>query len=158
MARYSTTPERRANLVKLARFLFTEPIEEQFNMISFFHGEDGTDNAGCSVKLQGCETAGCAVGWAPNAGIPFREHEDWESYCGRNFIDVDDEESEWDWCFDANWRDGDNTPKGAAKRILWLLLHGVPDDDYSQRCGEVPLCYADWQPTEADWAAAEVSP
>jgi hypothetical protein len=156
---YVTTKERRANLVKLARFLYTEPIEpKRFGMSCFFKLDDDYDAGDETVKVQSCNTAGCAVGWGPMAGIPFDEDEAWIDYCSRQFICSSEESYQWEWCFDANWIDGDNTPKGAAKRILWLLLHGLPKNDYLQRVGAEPLCYADWTPTEADWQLAAQEP
>lgn len=33
----------------------------------------------------------------------------------------------YDWLFSDGWLDYDNAPEGAAKRILYMLEHGVPD-------------------------------
>lgn len=96
-----------------------------------------------------CGTAGCAAGWGPFSGIPELRPQDstvkpanggiyWMAYTRTTFGITDAEEGHeqwhWDWCFDAAWTDYDNTPKGAAIRIL--LLTGeltVPDhffEDY----------------------------
>jgi hypothetical protein len=159
---YKTTPERRANLVKLARFLYTEPIEaSQFRMSCY-----NTHECSAVAIAPGCGTAGCAVGWAVNAGIVPEPDEDHYEFSCRTLIEGDDiaddiEEDnapEWLWCFDSGWGiwGGDNTPQGAAKRILWLLVNGLPYNWKCQANGTDLLCYRDWQPTEADWQQAAV--
>jgi hypothetical protein len=155
---FETTPERRANLVKLARFLYTEPIEAKQFRMSFYN----SDSDYAASISQGCDTAGCAIGWAVTAGIEPLPKEDYYDFCCRTLIDGGDGNSfschEWSWCFDCGWGlfgTRDNTPKGAAKRILWLLLYGLPVDWKDQANGKVPICYADWEPSPEDWSAAE---
>jgi hypothetical protein len=113
-------------------------------------------------KYNSCGAVCCAIGWGPAAGVGVRGEWSWWSYCDNNFITTpnDEEPTEaWKWCFDTDWANVDNTAKGAAKRILWLLLKGLPPASKSQRFGNEPLCYADWTPTEADWQlAAEATP
>lgn len=145
MSKFVTTPERRANLVQLARFLYTEPIEaSQFRMGSFIDSD-----CQYATKLRSCGTAGCAVGWAPQAGIKAHRREFYWNYCNRTLIDEEASLDEWIWCFGPSWADYDNTPRGASKRILWLLVNGLPDDSVAE-----PALYADWTPTEADWQEA----
>lgn len=164
MAGFQTTPERRANLVKLARFLYTEPIEaERFDMdhFSVLKTDDGQVFRCVGPMHQGsaCGAVCCAIGWGPSAGIAADGEFGWWSYCDRNFIEIPEDEEpetvvEWCWCFDTGWAGADNTAKGAAKRILWLLLFGVPSDWLDQQAGENDLCYRDWTPTESDWQRA----
>jgi hypothetical protein len=145
MTKFTTTADRRANLVKLARFLMTDPVEPRlFHMGSYQWGT--------------CDSPGCAIGWAPTAGIPTLAGEDWSDYSDRALVDFDENKHRnfW-WCFEGGWVDVDNSPRGAGKRILWMLLHGTPDNYEQQVAGDAPLCYADWQPTESDWAAAEIN-
>jgi len=54
-------------------------------------------------------------------------------------------EAAWSWLFSDIWKDSDNTPHGAAKRILWLIQFGVPMDWAKQRDGNAPLCYSAWE-------------
>jgi hypothetical protein len=150
---YKTTPERRANLVKLARFLYTEPIEaKQFRMSGFCTASPEY----VATIERGCGTAGCAVGWGPAAGIaPLSCSENWDAYTDRVFGDDGDL---WSWCFAPDWDAVDNTPKGAAKRILWALLNGMPSevDSAAMWSEDAPLIYSGWTPTEADWQKAAV--
>jgi hypothetical protein len=154
MTKFITTPDRRANLVKLARFLYTEPIEaENFRMTCY--DSNGSD---CAVAIEPkCGTAGCAIGWAPRAGVMPLKHETWGNFADRA---LGDDPDFWLWCFAFDWFPRDNTPRGAAKRILWALVKGVPDtrDTVQMQAGKSPLIYADWQPTESDWHLAAQEP
>jgi hypothetical protein len=148
---FETTKERRANLVKLARFLYTEPIEaRQFDMDCF--NSDGLSVL--EAVSNRCNSAGCAIGWAPNAGVLPEQDEDWDGLCDRALIEMSDTTGLWSWCFSYDWDRADNTAKGASKRILWLLVRGLPTDWHEQIYGNAPLCYADWLPTEEDWTLA----
>lgn len=164
---FKTTPERRANLVKLARFLSEEPIEaERFDMdhFSVLKTGDGQVLRCVDPMHQGsaCGAVCCAIGWGPSAGIAADGEFSWWSYCDRNFIEAPEDvepPEEWEWCFGSGWSATDNTAKGAAKRILWLLMNDLPVNAECQRFGKAPLCYADWTPTEDDWeGAARCSP
>jgi hypothetical protein len=155
MSKFETTEERRANLVKLARFLWVLP-QCKFSMGLFSdHGDDGPRGAAHT-----CPAVGCAVGWGPAAGIePLCTDRDWYAYADRVFGD----DGLHDWCFHSGWALSDETPKGAAKRILWALLNGIPekyiedgeaDDEGWREPYFSPGCYADWEPTEEDWTLA----
>jgi hypothetical protein len=120
------------NLESLAAFLPTVD-EVQFRMGNF--NNMPVHNMG--FKTGECGAVACAVGWAPNAeGLElteadfwhdFGENEDetkfrgWAMYSDRLF---DLTEIEWDWCFSGSWDIHDNTPSGAAARILMLLSKG----------------------------------
>jgi hypothetical protein len=112
----------RENLQKLATYLAYGELPEdvRFDM-EFF--TDGNQLAPV------CGAAGCAVGFAPFAGIEKGWEETFSEYCDRTLIDFQARDGgPWDWCF-GNWKDVDNTPFGAAKRIQKLLNDGkVPTD------------------------------
>jgi hypothetical protein len=116
----------RKNLQKLATFLAYGklPKEVEFDMSAY--AEDPW-----SKRDTICGTVGCAAGMGPFAGIKKKRVEDWDDYCGRVFLES--ASREWDWCFGSSWQDIDNTPKGAARRIQYLLDKGVPDDFYGPR-------------------------
>lgn len=111
------------NLQTLATFLYygRKPRGVEFDMERFADGE--------SYLATKCGTAGCAVGWGPFAGIAKQSGEEWQDYSERCFIP---DSLEWFWCFDADWAGADNTRKGAAKRIQYLLDNGeVPEGFHS---------------------------
>lgn len=153
-SQFQTTPERRANLVKLARFLYTEPIDEdEFSMSRYFARQCDSDKIIASASHK-CGSAGCAVGWAPAAGIPFVEGDTWGKYQERELISANSDYDFSEWCFGSFWVARDNTPRGAAKRIIWLLTgNDIPEFGYVDY--ESPLPYTGWEPTEADWQSAE---
>lgn len=114
----------RKNLKKLADYLESENLKAEFDMQYF-------ENM--------CGSAVCAIGHAPYAGIPKKPNEDWVDYSQRVF---DIRSVEWIWCFSEGWSKSDNSPQGAAKRINWLLNHGLPEDNwFEQMKGQAELCY-----------------
>jgi hypothetical protein len=63
---------------------------------------------------------------APLAGIEILDTDkNWQDYLIRAF-GVDIETPEYFWCFSAHWWRTDDTPHGAAARILYLLIDGLP--------------------------------
>lgn len=136
------TDEQRANLAKLAAYLRTLPADyPDFEMRGFVREGDRT-----FAHIAGCGTAACAVGHGPKAGIEPLRGESWFAYSYRTFVPVYVDGCEvngrvWDWCFASSWARVDNTVHGAAARIEYMLAHGVPDDAFSQMCGNAPLCY-----------------
>ena len=148
--KYVTDSYREGNLRKLADRLWMLPEEYQgFSMEVYFEPfVDGWDEPTtvCSLLEEyECGSVGCAIGHGPLAGIGvevFDKHEGrWDLYCHEVFIDIRSDERAWKWCFAYEWSRVDNTPEGAAKRILWLLDKGLPDDWESQMCGKAALCY-----------------
>jgi len=132
-------PINRENFAKLADKLDTVPDDsERFDMTDYFAG-----SVSRYIKLGTvpCGTCACAAGWGPAAGIPVPPevlHHDsnwlyWTGYISIQFfglsIDDDDDYDEWGdeenevyrWCFDDAWRQFDNTARGAAARIRWML-------------------------------------
>lgn len=92
-----------------------------------------------SWERDDCGTGGCAAGHGPYAGI-IKANESWTSYVTRAFgLHVSDPARSW--CFSSQWCNTDNTPLGAAKRIEWLLEHGVPENWREQITRKEPLCY-----------------
>jgi hypothetical protein len=66
-----------------------------------------------------CGTTACAVGHAPNAGMGVRRPlENWAQYEARLFTSAFHKA-----CFSGNWASVDNTVRGAAARILYVLDH-----------------------------------
>lgn len=135
----------RHNLQKLADYLWALPDDYEGFDMGMFHPQ--FDNA--TVFSPECGTAACAVGHAPLAGIKPRRREEWHDYSHRTLIGGGDE---WLWCFSAAWRGVDNTTKGAAKRIYWLLENGAAPnkyDDSTRTCRAAAPLYANQQPVKA---------
>lgn len=67
-----------------------------------------------------CGTVACAVGHAPEIlGVAPRLYESWDGYAEWVFGDLP--EDLFSYCFDSDWDQHDNTPQGAAARIVHLL-------------------------------------
>lgn len=113
----TSTPEQISNLKKLTDYLLSRNLKARFTMIMF----SDCHNISNATK---CGTAGCAIGHGPFAGIPKYADESWYAYAERVFSGSDGDL--FDWLFSSAWYDYDNTPEGAAKRILHTLEHGVP--------------------------------
>jgi len=126
-----------ANLRKLAAYLLVAGnLKAKFTMGTF------SDMKEPDTEATDCGAVGCAVGHGPYAGIEKLPGEDWSFYSDRVFgLDDIEFEAEWEWCFCSRWSERDDTPQGAAKRILWLLDKGLPEDHDEQKCGEADLCY-----------------
>lgn len=148
LAELGITVEQEANLRKLAAYLMTLPADyPDFEMASYVTGNGA--GAGRNVAHKPvCGTAACAAGHGPAAGIDPLDGEIWSAYAQRAFAPDNWEyhdETSWDWCFAAGWSKVDNTAHGAARRIQWMLEHGIPDNAGDQRWGDSPLCYTDIQ-------------
>lgn len=131
----------RANLEKLAAYLETLPSGyEHFSMFDYcnIHGWASTNPTEADT-VTACGTVACAIGHGPSAGIPPRPGEDWDDYESRVF---QLKNHEWMWCFSSNWVSVDNTPQGAAKRIRYMLEHGVPQNSAAQEYGEAGYIFA----------------
>jgi hypothetical protein len=149
--KYVTDSYRENNLRKLADYLLKLPENYKgFDMGTFlcvseedyYELEELVQDYGLYNKaFYECGTVGCAIGHGPLAGIPMNEVESvglWAGYSYRTLVQVG---KKWDWCFSADWAQVDNTPQGAAKRILWLLDKGLPDNVDEQMGGADELCY-----------------
>ena len=119
-------------LKRLAEYLLTKVPREKFDMAFFRNGEHNRHI---------CSTAGCALGWAPAIMLPsthrkyLRSEEVYESInklyhiIGEKYFGIEPfHDSEiWDYLFSYSWSRIDNTPQGAAARILYFLDHGIPN-------------------------------
>ena len=97
------------NLTKLANYLASGAVDDGFDMWTY---------------------ESCAIGYGPDSGIPKLHDENWGEYYIRAFGVA--RGYSWDWCFSGEWRYRDNTPQGAAARILYLVEHGVPPADWDK--------------------------
>ena len=120
----------RRNLRKLANYLLNLPEGyEHFDMEHYLDSHNYTKDGYCSnaIKLlPKCGTVACAAGHGPSAGITPNPREGWDSYIQRVFR-INEFGEWWSWAFDSSWQEFDNTPHGAALRILYMLDFGVPE-------------------------------
>ena len=129
------TEGQNENLLKLANYLKALPEDyDHFAMESFIEGNVVNYIFPRSLYnsdiLNSCGTIACAVGHGPAAGIRPKKDEFWVGYSHRAFT-ID--EDEWDWCFNGEWSEIDNTHVGAYKRIFYLIENGLPDFDIEER-------------------------
>jgi hypothetical protein len=139
------------NLLTLASYLDTLPDDyERFCMSYFLNTLDPeeVEEPALLEKMHNyqlhnggvpCGTVACAVGHGPAAGLLMTEDEAndltgvWVHYAERVF-GMDRFNREFYFLFGANWTDYDNTPKGAAARIRYVVAGGeVPNfsaEDY----------------------------
>lgn len=128
----------------MASYIQTIP-QQEFNM--GFYREDGDE------LEQHCGTVGCVIGHCTVldtdenfALFCHKAHDrcevDFTSWC-ESFTDMSCHDREWRWCFGSWWKNSDNTPIGAAKRIVYMLEHGLPEYWIDQMLGREPLCYRD---------------
>lgn len=129
--------EKRKNLKKLADYLLKGELKAKFNMSRYTGHKIFTDE---DMYATDCGTIGCAVGHGPFAGVLKNEKELWDEYSERCFID-DTRNSAYGFLFAGEWEDVDNTPQGAAKRILYFLENGIPENWEEQIEGFEPICY-----------------
>lgn len=131
--------EHRANLHKLAEYLYNlKPTEQnRFDMWSF--ATRYKDKNRFYVRMfefrdvvRDCQTAACAVGHAAMI-FDHEPEESWNTFATRLFgVDNchDDGHVQTDtfsFLFGSDWSSRDNTPKGAAQRIIFALREGVPN-------------------------------
>lgn len=143
---------KRDNLQILANGLLAADIRGvQFDMSVFDENGDrwnaneitASDCIHLSKMATECGTVGCALGWAPFFGLKKNVGESWQRFGNRSLIDVEIHPEEWRWCFSAAWSRVDNTKRGAAQRIIWLLQYGLPKNHREQMRGEDRLCYTE---------------
>jgi len=133
----------RANLLRMAKYIAEVP-QEKFNMFDFRTGDKSTIE---------CNSVGCVIGHC----TVLENLEELEKFrtLGPKNIDFDfdswsavftglpSNEDKWGWCFGYSWVYSDNTPKGAAQRIVYLVNHGLPTNWERQMKGLDTLCYTD---------------
>lgn len=130
------------NLLKLADYLENNVTQEQFHMHTFRQRPNratGGLNSLGFVSLNDCGTIGCAAGWGPFVkGLELIKN-DFKAYSDKPTVDfvteyiprvfgIEMEHEEWDFVFSGAWEKFDNTPKGAANRIKYLVENGLPDN------------------------------
>lgn len=136
------------NLRKLSEYLKTLPdTYNKFNMGYFYY--DNEFQIGKKPKVGAtsypCGTVACAVGHGPLADMPIRKDEMWYDYSERVF-GLQDDSTEWGWCFSGVWENVDNTPHGAALRIDWLLSGGsAPFEIDELRVDGENVPYLEWK-------------
>jgi hypothetical protein len=147
------TPFQVGNLIKLAVYLRTLPADyRQFSM-TFFYWDPGKDPNLTSSFLSDmelldqnhpCGTVACAAGHGPAAGVPRADDErDWNKYLDRAF-GGSNVKSVYCPMFSADWANWDNTPRGAAARIIYALTHLTAQYLHPCNDGDVPALYAQY--------------
>jgi hypothetical protein len=121
----------RENLQKLADYLLSDKLQADFSMAQYYSLTSGPLSTNCG-------TVGCAIGHGPYAGIEKIQGETWGEYSDRVFVESTED---FLYMFGYSWRYVDNSPTGAAKRILFFLQNGLPDDWEEQMNGDAPLSY-----------------
>lgn len=135
------------NLSKLADVLDTVD-DSGFDMVHFSVDSNGCKR-GVSAPDPECATVACAAGHLPLVVEPHTSEsteDEWEGYVNRVtgvdvVSDIAGDLDGWDWLFITNWCRVDNTAKGAAQRIRYMLNKGIPNDASCQIMGLKPLCY-----------------
>ena len=121
------------NFRKLATHLIFKP-QEEFDMAEYRVRKEklGFGLPPIFGKRMICKTTACALGAAidipglePGPDDHLEEVFSWDTYCERIF-GVQRPSAIWSWVFDYRWEKFDNTPRGAAARIIYLLQKGVP--------------------------------
>jgi hypothetical protein len=138
-----TPPEEvKADLLKLADYLYNLPsYYKHFDMSTFYY-TDINALLGSSIILRNpasCNTVACAVGHAPTAGVDcsrFTDYQDLTDWLTNNNRRV------YSWLFSGDWSNVDNSHKGAAARIYFLLEQGLPIKpcEYTENGLELPYC------------------
>lgn len=127
------------NLLKMADYIENVP-EHKFSMIQYRSQSKDKHN---------CETVGCILGHCtilddfnniPLSGLYGTI--DFESWCFIfTGISVVRHINMWQYLFSAEWAKTDNTPKGSAKRIIYFVKNGLPENWVAQMTGKEPLSY-----------------
>ena len=117
-------PIHKKRLRKLARYLLTQVPQEKFDMLIYRIGDHDTGHI--------CGTAGCALGWSPaimgrEEFLGFTDRDGDIDYLriAESYFGIKYDSRVWNYIFSGNWAYVDNTPQGAAARILYLLDRGV---------------------------------
>ncbi len=124
----------RENLQKLIGILRSGSFDPIFDMATFY-------------SKKSCGTFACAAGCGIIAIKGFNENMVKPNYNWSGditsvfgFSSLDNEKL-FDYLFSWFWYDSDNTITGAANRIEYVLLYGVPSNYMKQMFGEAPLSY-----------------
>lgn len=134
------------NLMALAQYLYNPPPQMMpFDMSCYveINGEALSPEE-YEVHSSGenvCNTAACAIGEATALFPTIKEDHHWSGYAKRVFGIHEGTGEVGPWCFAANWSHLDNTPQGAALRILYLVKHGRQPDFFCEV--DLDLCSYD---------------
>lgn len=143
------------NLKKLAKYLYNLPDDySHFDMGTYCENYWSYYYEVTEVSKETyseCGTVACALGHGIAAGVePYKNVVNWGSYSYENF-GLQGGSNEFAWCFCGSWETYDNTPKGAAKRIMYMLEHGVPECFYADfDFGKSLEVYKDYVPVFED--------
>lgn len=125
------------NLIKMADYIETIP-QEVFDMEEY--RQQKLDNSEPKCKSIGCIIGHCTI--LDKNPLPRRsngEIEFWE--WSEEFTGICYLSDEWDYLFGCKWKNTDNTPTGAADRIRYFVVRGLPFDWHEQMTGWTPLSY-----------------
>lgn len=128
---------KKGNLLKIAEHIKTIP-QDKFDMGNFrqfdftnIETEFVGDVISLSVIL---DKDNVINNFTDEYGIAFRE---WSRY----YTGLEPFSDRWDWCFSWKWKNIDNTPTGASKRIKYLLENGLDGNWEEQINGFEPISY-----------------
>jgi len=125
----------RENLNKMADYIETI-AQDRFDMGKFRTGE--------KVDHE-CDSVGCVLGHCTildKNPLPLDSSGDIDfSAWSLDFTGLNPDSDECHYLFAGLWDSADNTPTGAAKRIRYIIEHGLPEDWYEQTRGRAPLSY-----------------
>ena len=106
-------------------FLNNLPTSEKFSLDTYM--SDGSD-AYEYKNINECGTSACVIGWTPSMpGMPTPRLESWDDYSEKVY-GIGFDSKAWCWCFAPRWECIDNTPKGAAARMQYLLDNPALND------------------------------
>jgi hypothetical protein len=127
------TREQQENFVRLARHLVMASQSAEWDPTLFdmsYTAQDltsGDDLAPDRVaEHQGALICGL-LGHAPRAGIAALAGETWTAYQAR-ILGAEKDSPLEDWLLSHWWSKSDNSPVGAAMRLMYVLDYGVPGD------------------------------
>jgi len=150
------TQENKENLATLAAYLERLPVNYQhFQMATYYSGLNEDEYIVCEEPMA-CGSVACAVGHGPAAGVcatsPSMGWNDYSALFTGELYGRIHGNREYNWCFSGRWSLIDNTHRGAAARIRYLLDHdGVPEDFES---GSLPVPFD--PPTEKERALLQI--
>jgi hypothetical protein len=138
------TNESRENLRIMADYVKTRSLDT-FGMRNWvvFQGQTKLPNT-----EHPCGSVCCIVGSAPALRKKYPQFtpgnlEGWDNYARRIFLECEDDsdcEDVYQYLFESDWYNRDNSADGAAARIEYFLEHGLPDNWMDQIGGD-PLSY-----------------
>lgn len=143
------------NLRQLATYLW-KLKDSPFLKTHAFRMYRYAETAKEGTEATDCGSVGCAVGHGPYAGLKKLGHESWNKYCVRMFAEGAfdsrlDDSPIWNHFFYGAWQHTDDTPRGAARRILYALRHGFSGSDYPAHNTQFIESYKKYHPRKDDF-------